>query len=135
MTSYAWPLQQALYSALAAADITGVSKIVDHRIVDPADSDFPYLQIGEDGQSLQDDVSCANGSQEVVNIHVWSRQRGQKQVKQIRDAVVAALHDTSSAVAGLASCHVFYETARILEDPDGLTRHGVVTFRIHCRET
>ncbi|QFT31813.1 hypothetical protein FIV00_15075 [Labrenzia sp. THAF82] len=134
MTSYVWPLQQAVYAALVAAALPHVVKIVDHRIERPKANDFPYVQIGEDGQSLQDDVSCADGSQEILNLHTWSRSRGQKQIKEIMGAIHGALHNTALTVSGLVSCHVFVESGRILDDPDGKTRHGVTTLRIYCRE-
>ena len=133
MTGYAWDVQVAVEGALTAASIPGVTRIVDHPIAKPKDDDFPFIQIGE-FQSLQDDTTCSGGSQDIFDIHVWSRYRGQKEVKQIMGAVHAALHDATLSVSGLASCFAFVEDERVLGDPDGLTRHGVVTIRIYSRK-
>lgn len=133
MTAYAWDLQKAVYAVLDAAAIAGVTRIVDARITDPADSDFPFVEIGE-LQSIQDDVSCHDGTQDIFDIHVWSRYRGQREVKEIMGGIHAALHDTTLTVSGLASCFALAEGQRVLTDPDGLTRHGVVTIRIYSRK-
>lgn len=133
MTSYAWDLQTAIYAELVSASIPGVSRIVDTKITDPKGSDFPFIEIGE-MQSIQDDVSCHDGTQDVFDIHIWSRYRGQREVKQLMGAVHDALHNTTLTVSGLASCFAFVEGQRVITDPDGLTRHGVVTIRIYSRK-
>jgi hypothetical protein len=133
MASYSWDLQTAIYAALVGASIPGVSKIVDAKIADPKKADFPFIEIGE-MQTIQDDVTCADGTQDVTDIHVWSRYRGQKQVKQTMGAVHDALHNTTLTVSGLSSCHAFVESERVITDPDGLTRHGVVTIRTYSRK-
>lgn len=133
MTDYAWDLQVAVEGVLTAASLPGITRIVDHPIAKPSNSDFPFVQIGE-FQSLQDDTTCNDGSQDIFDIHVWSRYRGQKEVKQIMGAVHAALHDATLSVPGLASSFAFVEGERVLDDPDGLTRHGVVTVRIYSRK-
>lgn len=133
MTIYAWGLQTAVYDAIITAAIPGVVKVVDHKISDPKNSDFPFIEIGE-VQSIEDDVSCYDGTQDIFDIHVWSRVRNQKEVKEIMGGIHAALHNATLTVSGLASCFAFVEGQRVITDPDGLTRHGVVTLRIYSRK-
>lgn len=133
MASYALDLQTAVYADLVAASIPGLVQIVDHRIVKPKADDFPFIEIGE-SQSIPDDTSCADGSQEIIDLHVWSRVRGQKQIKQIMGRIHDAFHAEALTVSGLASCFAFVEGERIINDPDGLTRHGVVTLRFYSRK-
>ncbi len=132
MSSYSWDLQRAVYFELIAASISGVSEIVDHKIEDPQPSDFPYVQIGN-VSSVQDDVACFDGTEETFDIHSWSRTNGQKEVKQIMGGVHGALHNKHLTVSGLGSVHSFVSGERILDDPDGKTRHGVTTVTIYCR--
>ncbi|MBA5779495.1 DUF3168 domain-containing protein [Stappia sp. F7233] len=131
MTAYAWPLQQALYAALTDPPLDGVTRVVDHSFADAGNGDFPFVQIGE-AQSLPNDVQCSTGSDEYIDLHVWSRYRGQREVKEIMGAIHAALHQSTLAVDGLSSCFAYVDGQRVFTDPDGLTRHGVVTLKITC---
>lgn len=133
MTTYAPDVQGAVYQILSDAALPSVGSITDHKISDPKKEDYPHVQIG-DWLSLPDDVQCADGSEEFLTLHVWSRQRGQTEIKTIIGAIDAALDGVALLVAGLASCHCQIDRARIVEDPDGLTLHGLVTLRIHCRK-
>jgi hypothetical protein len=133
MTSYAWDVQTAVYAVIVAASIPGIAKIVDAPITKPEVSDYPFIEIGA-AQSIQDDADCFNGSEEYIDVHVWSRYRGQKEVKKIMGEVHKALHNTSLVVPALASAFAFVEGSRVFSDPDGLTRHGVLNIRVYCRE-
>ncbi len=133
MPSYSWTLQQAVFAALNAASISGVQSIVDHPKENTPASAFPIIHIG-DVQSIQDDVSCADGSEEYFDIHTWTRGRGFKQCLQIMGAIHDALHNKSLTVTGLSSAHSFVTSERTFSDPDGKTRHGVTTIKINCRE-
>lgn len=132
--AYDWPLQQALYAALATPLLTGITQVVDHKLIDPPDSVYPYLEIG-DGQIIPDDTDIANGAEHYFDLHTWSRALGKRELKQIRGRIFDRLHNTSLTVAGLASCNVFVIDGRTLDDPDGLTRHGIVTVKLLCRES
>ncbi len=124
-------LQVALYTALTAAD----PAICEGRIYDDVPRDrtdpslYPFVEIG-DSQALADDVSCSNGKDEFVTLHVWSRDRSKKAVKDIAGQIFDELHAASLTVTGRASAHAFVTNTRVFNDPDGITRHGVVTVRI-----
>jgi len=124
-------VQTAVYQALVAAPLTDAPAITDHPPTDD-DGDYPSIQIGET-MVLSDDVSCADGAETYQTLHVWSRYRGQRQTKRIIGEIHDALHGASLSVAGLQSCHVLIEQWRVMDDPDGLTRHGVVVLTIHQR--
>lgn len=139
MSDDAWDLQQALFATLSAA----LSLLPQDRIYDNVpdsvssasapDSAFPYVQIGE-GQALPDDSSGDDrGMAETIDLHVWSRYAGQKQAKQIMAQIKDALHGVSLSVPGRASALSWVRGMRVFLDPDGRTRHGVVSVEIIYR--
>lgn len=122
-------VQKALYNILMVADISGVTQIRDNPIVVTTDSDFPFIEIGH-SQTIADDAGGDTGIEEYVDIHTWSRARGQKEIKEIMSAIYDALHHQSLAVSGRDTAFCWFDDGRVLDDPDGLTRHGVQTFKI-----
>jgi hypothetical protein len=130
-------LQKAIYAALDAADIDGVTQIVDHPLTTTDDDDFPFIQIGA-SQVIADDSGGADGSgdegkTEYIDLHSWSRLRGQTQVKTIMGAIYDALHHQSLTVVGRSSAYCWLDDERVIDDRDGLTRHGIQTFKITHR--
>lgn len=125
MSAGLWSVQAAIYAAL-----TGVG-IASGRIYDdvPQNPTFPYVTIGE-SQSLAADITCRDGEEEYVDLHIWSQYSGQKELKDIAAAIHAALHGVSLSAAGRSSAHAFIQSVRTMRDPDGVTRHGVVTVRV-----
>lgn len=120
-------VQAAIYAALTGAS----PAICAGRIYDdvPQDVTFPFVELGE-SQALADDVACAEGKDEFVTLHVWSRDRSKKAVKAIIGQIHEVLHAASLGVAGRSSAHAFVRDSRVLNDPDGITRHGIVTIRV-----
>lgn len=115
-------------AVVVALNVAGVA---DGRIYDHAQTDavFPYVEMGE-SQALADDVTGADGFDEFLTLHVWSRYRGDKEAKQICSDIRSALHARSLTVAGRTTAHAWVREIRVFDDPDGLTRHGVVSVRI-----
>lgn len=133
MTAHAWDCQQALYAALTAS--AALSAIVADRIYNDAQQtvEFPWIEIG-DGQIIPADTSAPGGGDDGVSdffdLHLWSRYAGNKENRQIADAVHTLLHGVSLGVAGRTSAFAWVRNVRLLRDPDGKTRHGVLTVEI-----
>lgn len=125
-------VQKAVYLLLVAASITGVTEVRDKPIRKPSDSDFPFIEIGA-SQVVAADAGGDTGIEEFIDIHCYSRSGGQKEIKQIMGAIYAALHHQSLTVSGRDTAFCWFDDGRTLGDPDGLTRHGVQTFRITHR--
>jgi len=128
-----WQLQVALFNKLNVSAITNIVRGVYDHVPQAADagddSQFPYITIGEarinefdTDEVLGFDASCV--------IHVWSRQRGRKQVKQIQDVIYQLLHRANLAIVGYDLITIDQEFAESFVDSDGLTRHGVQQFRV-----
>ena len=91
MSAAAWPLQQAIYVRLAA-DLAPVP-VYD---IAPANSLFPYVTIGEFTGADEYDKSD-DAERLTLTLHVWSRQTGRKQCKEILAKMRASLHGKVSA--------------------------------------
>jgi Protein of unknown function (DUF3168) len=90
---------------------------------------FPYVTIGED--TAVDDSSKVDSNQEfTVNIHVWSRERGRWQAKQIISDIDDLLHEQPLYLTSGSVCSVHRDSSQTFLDPDGLTIHGVVIFKV-----
>lgn len=124
-----WPVQQAAFAALSAA--AAVTAFVSQRIYDavPPQPTFPYIEIGETSAVPFDTKSWA-GEDASILLHVWSQYRGRKECKQILDAIHATLHEAALTVSGHNFVLCRYQYSDVMRDPDGLTYHGVIRFRV-----
>ncbi len=108
-----------------------IAAMVEDRVVDEAEQKlaFDYIQIG-DTQVIPFDGMCVSGVQVFFDLHVWCR--GDWAGDRMRDlsaAIYTSLHRQKFPVAGHNLQLVEHQTTRGLRDPDGLTRHAVLTFR------
>ncbi len=132
-----WPLQVAVDTALRA-DATLIALLADGAdgIYDgvPQDSVFPYVVIGDDTVRPFDTMT-EDGAEVTLTIHTWDSPDadgdpvGAKITKQIMAAIENALDQASISVTGHTLTLLRHEFSQVLNDPDGLTRHGVQRFR------
>jgi hypothetical protein len=133
MSSAALEVQTAIF-AILDADVT-LSALVTGVFDDVPESytDFPYVTLGEDVLT-EFDTDGVLGFRVSVTIHCWSQYKGQRETKQVQDAIYRALHHLAMTVPGynmVLSRQVDQTSER---DPDGMTRHGVQTFELLVRE-
>jgi len=123
-----WELQKAVVARLQAyTPITDlVAGVYDHV---PQDSAYPYIVAGDDS-AIPFDTDNSIGSETDVTIHAWSRYRGRKEIKQVLDAIHAGLHRFALVVANAATVLCTFEGSDSFTEEDGLTRHGVIRFRV-----
>jgi Protein of unknown function (DUF3168) len=122
--SAAWELQKTVFAVVQAA----LPSVPVHDAV-PDNEPAPYVRIGET-TDVEWDTDSSVGREVTVTIHTWSAYRGFKEVKEMMDAIKAALHNTQPAVAGEKVVLMLQEFAEVSVDSDGLTRHGVQRFRV-----
>lgn len=100
------------------------------QVVDAAEG-FPYVTIGEDTINEWDTDDTIGGNV-TVTIHTWSRYPGRKETKEIQSEVDAALNRaTDLTYAGYHFLGCDHISSDSFLDADGLTRHGVQSFRIY----
>ncbi|MHC3940221.1 DUF3168 domain-containing protein [Paenochrobactrum sp. BZR 201-1] len=120
--------QDLLLAKLKADPV--VASLVGSRIWDspPSSPEFPYITLGAT-DFTPTDVDCIDMREETVQIDVWTRANGRKwQCKQIVDAVVNVMRRLDGDLSSGTLIDGRIEIARVLDDPDGITTHGVVQF-------
>ena len=123
-----WEIQKAIFSRLSSELSYSV---FDH--VPQDEQDFPYVVIGDD-TGLQWDTGDSRGSESTLTIHVWSRQLGRRECKEIMDEIYQALHEYELDIDDMHTVICHWEFSESFLDPDGITRHGVTRFRIIAEE-
>lgn len=108
-----------------------VSAIVGDRVYDgvPEDAVKPYIHVAG-FEVLPDKATCLDGAVITVPIHGWTEGPSSVGCKQLGKAIIAALDDQPITVAGHRVIVCELEQARYLDDPDPLTKHAAVFFRI-----
>lgn len=115
--------QELNASSEIGAEVTG---IYDQA---PEDATFPYITVGESTHNEFDTVDTL-GDVATITVHVWSRYRGKKETKEIQALIYNVLHRANVTYSGFRRISIDWENSQTFIDQDGLTRHGVQTFRI-----
>lgn len=108
----------------------GVTALVGQRIYDgrPANVVWPFISLGV-STANPERVDCVVMRTETLQIDVWVAEGGKVwPARQIVDAVVAALDGVKLVLAephAVSRCDVVL--ARVMDDPDPMVAHGVVT--------
>lgn len=132
MSDPALAVQEAVIGALRVSTLNAV---VNGRIYDSvpatkagATPTFPYVTFGE-AQSLPERADCVDGTEHFFTVHAWSRAVGFPEVKRMVSAIRDALHEVDLEVSGFRLIDLALQNTQFMRDPDGLTSHGVMTFR------
>jgi hypothetical protein len=128
--SSSWALQQAVFAALSVSDEIKSVAGDPPRVFDavPRDAAFPYIVVGEDGESNWDTATEA-GSEHTLAIHIWSRAGGRKEIKLAAGAVRDCLDGASLALTGHTLIDLRFLSAAFVRESDGETFRAVVRFR------
>lgn len=127
-------LQQAIYDTLSNdAGVMALATAVYDYVPQPDDAGdpakFPYVVIGDDTLNAWD-TDTTTGADATITVHTWSRFKGRKEVKAIQGAIYAALNRATLPTTGYSfvTCHLVNSDSFV--DSDGITQHGVQTFRV-----
>lgn len=120
---------KAVYAKLNAT--SGLTGIVSESLND-TDS-FPKIWLedgGADDWSNKDD----DGLEAIVNLHIGSRYRGTKELRELMSKCHTALHFVDLTLANGQSVLCQFLRHDIVTDSDGTTRHGVMRFSLLISE-
>jgi plastocyanin/RNA-binding protein YhbY len=95
----------------------------------PENTAYPYVVIGEETTS-NSGTKTKDGVEHTLTIHVWSQYRGRREIKEIMQSVYEKLHNTAISVIGASLINIRQEFSTTLTETDGITRHGVMRFRV-----
>ena len=120
---------KAVYVALDAT--TGLTGIISESLsnADP----FPKIWIedgGADDWSNKDD----NGLEAFVNLHVGSQKEGTKEIRGLMDKCHGASHNVDLVLAHGQSVLCQFVRHDVVIDSDGITRHGIMRFKLLVSE-
>ncbi|MBW1784666.1 MAG: DUF3168 domain-containing protein [Deltaproteobacteria bacterium] len=127
-----WAIQVAVKTKLdAASALTALLNDGVNSIRDGVrqDDGFPYIAI-YDVASQEEDTMAVNGLESLYSIHIWSRYKGQKEVRQIMDEVYNALHNQPLTISGSTHIMTLFKSSDTFTEEDGETRRGIANFRI-----
>jgi len=133
-----WPLQVAVRQRLIAdpALMSRISGVYD-AIKDPDDQEdpirFPYVTIG-DVTSAPNRTFDRFGEECTITLHIWSRYNGFKEAAEIVDDLNRILADAVFSVPGWEMEGCYYDFSETIRDPDGVTRHIPVRYRVKLQK-
>jgi len=120
---------KAVYVALDAT--TGLTGITSESLSN--DDPFPKIWLedgGADDWSNKDD----NGLEAFVNLHVGSQKEGTKEIRGLMDKCHGALHNVDLVLANGQSVLCQFVRHDVVIDSDGITRHGIMRFKLLVSE-
>ena len=133
MSDHSLQLQKTVFDDLDG-DSTLQSLVSDVHNFVPQNTTYPYVQVGDDSMA-DNSTKDLDGNIHSIMIHTWSRYRGDKEAKEIMARIYELLHNSSLSVSGASLVNARFETSDILNDPDGITKHGVQRFRFVIYDT
>lgn len=126
-------LQKELYQILSKdqqlkSKIKGVFDYVDE------DSKFPIITIG-DCVSSDYSTSSFDGEEVVQDVHIWSKYKGNKEVKELLSiATEVIFRDLRTLEGGFEIDLIKRDGIEVFTDIDPTVKHGVLRLRITIRE-
>lgn len=136
-----YELRQALVAALKndAANAAllstdpqdGTPAVYDHV---PQNATFPYQSIGPIVGDEEDTDDALGAWSLEVQVDTWSRFRGMDEVERIHRTTDDALHRADLTVTDAKVVTIHREDVDAVLDDDGLTRHGILRFRVILEE-
>jgi hypothetical protein len=132
--------QAALYTKLTG-DTTMMNMLASPGVIDMANvantQTFPYLTLG-DVHEQQGDTFTSRIYELAYTIHIWTRssntQHSFRPAQGILARLITLLHRQALAVQDQRHIGTWYLDTVELLDPDGLTQHLAVQFRIEVEE-
>ena len=129
MTDHSFELQKTIFSKLNTD--TTIKNTLSATVHDhvPQGTAFPYIVIGEETMTDDESTKDIDFNNFTLTIHVFSRNRGRKEAKNIMARIYELLHTQSLSVTGATHVNTRFEFSDIIREEDGLTYHGVQRFR------
>lgn len=126
-------LWQAIYDKLAGDNplMVQISGIYDPA---PEGQKLPYITIGE-GSARDWSAKDFTGQEHLLDIHIWSGNRGGGQIRMLADQVANLLDKQDLPLSGhqlVGLNFIFFEN---FFDGDGEVRHGILRFRARTIQT
>lgn len=113
--------------------IVGVYDDVPQEAKSEEPSAFPFVVVGDDDYTDWS-TDTEVGFEGNLQINVWSRYSGKKEVLEIFNAIHAALNRQTLNFDSYTVLDILYESHTTFLEPDGRTRRGIINFLIRFEE-
>ena len=129
MSDHSFELEETIFTTLNGDNtITSTFSATVHDHV-PQGTSFPYIVIGEETMTDESSAKTLDFNNFTLTIHIFSRNRGRKEAKQIMARIYELLHNQNLSVTGANHINTRFEFSDVIKENDGLTYHGVQRFR------
>lgn len=125
-------VQQALFDRLTAqvgGSYTGIYSDVPQDAQSENSAAFPFVTIGPFTPSPWS-TDDNQGITVLTDVGVWTRDQSSLDRRVLTDGIYSALDRHQLAITGANTVDCLFENMVEVEDPDGITTHSVLTFRI-----
>jgi hypothetical protein len=116
-------LQKTMFSVLDGNVSAGVYDDPPKR------PSYPYLIIGDDS-FIPFDTDDTVGRDVIASVHIWDNYDGKKRIKEVMGEVDQILNRAELSIIGYDSINCVFDSSDQFLEPDGKTRHGVLTYRL-----
>jgi len=122
-----YALQQSIYQTLMG-DTTLMGMLTGVFDRPPQGTAYPYITLGE--STITDWSSkTTNGTQQIVMLHIWSREGGRTETATVMNRVYQLLHQANLTVTGQTLVLIRFASSHIGLEDDGWTYQGVMQFK------
>ena len=132
MSTFDLPIQQAVYTRLVS-EVSSATIYDDVPNSPPGEprTDHPFVVVGQDTITPWD-TDDQLGGDAFVNLHVWSRYEGKKEIKEIMQEIYDALNRQAAnlSATGYRFVDCLFDYSEVNDRNDGETRHGLIRFKI-----
>lgn len=128
MKSALLSLQDAIYNRLKSETEWKIYDHVEER------TPCPYISMGTI-RGLRWCDKSADGQEVYATLDFWSEHRGKAEVaKMMNEALQAITASDLTLTGGFRAAYDALDTNEILDDIDGVTRHGILIFKFYIEE-
>jgi hypothetical protein len=112
--------------------IVGVYDDVPQAALSESNAAYPFIVVGDDTFNAWD-TDTELGFESEIQIHVWSRYRGKKELVDIFGKIYDALN-RQEIVTTFHVLDINHTNSNSFLEPDGRTRHGITSYLINYEE-
>ena len=121
-------VQKSLHSRLTG-DATLMGMVEGMYDFVPQNATFPYITLGD--AQVENQSTSANAIYRIrLQLHVYSRAKGRKEIHEIMHRLHALLHDVSPSVTGYDVVDLKFQRSDVALMRDGEGYHGRMLFSV-----
>lgn len=122
-------IQTALTGDASLIAVVPAAQIGNHL---PDDASFPHIIYGLEAEDAG--IKGQTAYNMTLEIDVWTAYRGEAQVWEIHDLIVAVLDRAPVTIASGTNTFLKFDGIQVDTESDGRTRHGTITFNLLVTE-